>query len=98
MAGSPGVGTALVLLAGAVRLAYLTSDRVNFNGDEAVTGIMVRRILHGKLYWFYPGQNYGGTLEGYLQALSYLVLRLPQNAVTLRLTQVALSMGTTALI
>ncbi len=89
---------ALVALAGLVRVVYLTSSRANFNGDEAVTGVMVRHMLHGEHFWFYPGQHYGGTLEGYLQAASYFVFRMPQNPVTLRLTQVALSMATTALI
>ncbi|HEY2672245.1 MAG TPA: glycosyltransferase family 39 protein [Rugosimonospora sp.] len=89
---------AVLLLAAAVRLAYLAGDRANFNGDEAVTGIMVQHILRGEAFLFYPGQRYGGTLEVYLQALGYLVFRLPQNPLTLRLAQVVLSVASTALV
>jgi hypothetical protein len=88
----------IVAAAGATRLTYLLSDRMGFNGDEAATGIMVRDILHGRMYAFFAGQHYGGTLEQYLQAAMYLVLRLPQNALTLRLPQVALSMATCYLV
>ena len=89
-----GAAWAAVLGAGAVRFAYLASNRATFNADEAVTGIMARNILHGHNYSFYPGQSYGGTLEPYLQTLSYLVFRLPQNPLTLRLALVFLGMVT----
>jgi hypothetical protein len=88
----------VLVLAAATRLAYLAGDRANFNGDEAVNGIMVRQVLRGHAFLFYPGQRYGGTLEVYLQALGYLVFRLPQNPLTLRLAQVALSVASTALV
>ncbi|MGX7680271.1 ArnT family glycosyltransferase [Jatrophihabitans sp. DSM 45814] len=81
-----------------VRLGYLLSSNDRFNGDEAVTGIMVDNILHGKNYAFFAGQNYGGTLEIYLQSLSYRILRLPQDPLTLRFTQLALSGLTCALV
>lgn len=84
----------VVALAGAIRLAYLASDRAVFNGDEAVTGITAHDILHGHLTAFFAGQHYGGTLEQYLQAGLYFVFRLPQNPLTLRLVQVVLSMVT----
>jgi hypothetical protein len=87
-----------MLLAAAVRIAYLAGDKANFNGDEAVTGIMVRHILRGETFVFYPGQHYGGALEVYLQALPYLVLRLPADPVTLRLAQVVLCAASTALV
>ncbi|GIH21664.1 hypothetical protein Raf01_98360 [Rugosimonospora africana] len=94
VAGLPAV----LALAAVARLTYLGGDRANFNGDEAVTGIMVRHILRGEGFLFYPGQRYGGTLEVYLQALGYLVFQLPQNPLTLRLAQVALSVASTALV
>ncbi|CAA9269057.1 MAG: hypothetical protein AVDCRST_MAG41-2842 [uncultured Corynebacteriales bacterium] len=86
-----------VLLAGVLRLWYLLSPVAQFNADEATTGIMVREILAGRPYVFYAGQDYGGTLEQYLEAAAYLVLRLPENPVTLRLPLVALAMATCAL-
>jgi hypothetical protein len=87
-----------VVLAGAVRLAYLMSTEADFNADEAATGVMVHHILRGKMYTFYAGQHYGGSLEQYLQAFTYLIFRLPQNPLTLRLPLVALAMTTTALV
>lgn len=59
------------------------------DGDEALTGVMVQRILQGHFYIFFTGQSYNGALNQYLQALMYLVLRLPMDAFTLRLVMVA---------
>jgi 4-amino-4-deoxy-L-arabinose transferase-like glycosyltransferase len=87
-----------VLVSAAARLAYLLSPVVQFNADEATTGIMVRRILDGHGYVFYAGQDYGGALEQYLEAAVYAVFRLPQNELTLRLPLVALSMVTCGLV
>ncbi|MGH9037368.1 MAG: glycosyltransferase family 39 protein, partial [Acidimicrobiia bacterium] len=59
------------------------------DGDEAVTGIMARRILDGDHLAFFAGQAYQGSGEQYLQAL---VLRLlPDTPFNLRLVQVALA-------
>ena len=89
---------AVVLLAAAPRLAYLRSPAMQFNADEATTGIMVRRILDGHGYVYYAGQAYGGALEQYLEAFLYAVTRLPQNELTLRLPLVALCMATCVLV
>lgn len=89
---------AVVLLAAATRLAYLLGPAMQFNADEATTGIMVRRILAGHGYVHYAGQDYGGALEQYVEAAVYAVLRLPQNELTLRLPLVALCMVTCALV
>jgi hypothetical protein len=80
------------------RVLYLASSKVQFNADEASSGITVRRILHGHQYVFYAGQNYGGTLEQYLQAGSYFILRLPPDPLTLRLPLAALNVATCALV
>lgn len=89
---------AVVLLAAATRLAYLLGPAMQFNADEATTGIMVHRILAGHGYVYYAGQDYGGALEQYVEAAVYAVLRLPQNELTLRLPLVALCMVTCALV
>jgi 4-amino-4-deoxy-L-arabinose transferase-like glycosyltransferase len=86
-----------VLLAGATRAAYLLSSRMQFNADEAVTGLMAREILDGHQYVFYAGQDYGGSLEQYLEAGLYAALPLPENPFTLRLPLVLLCMATCAL-
>lgn len=88
----------VVALAAATRLAYLLSPAMQFNADEATTGIMVRRILDGHGFVYYAGQDYGGALEQYVEAAVYAVLRLPQNELTLRLPLVALCMVTCALV
>ena len=90
--------TGCVVLCGLARLWYLTSSKVQFNADEATTGVMVRRILHGHMYVFFPGQDYGGSLEAYLQAGTYLIFRLPENPLTLRIPLVVLSMATCAMV
>ncbi len=96
---APGWAAAIVVLVAiGSRLAYLLSSADRFNADEAVTGLMVRRILHGQNFAFYAGQDYGGTFEMYLQAATYFVLRLPQNALTLRFAELAVSGFTCALI
>jgi hypothetical protein len=87
-----------LVVCGLARVLYLASSKVQFNADEASTGITVRRILHGHQYVFYAGQDYGGTLEQYLQAGTYFILRLPQNPLTLRLPLVALCVATCGLV
>lgn len=95
---APFVALAVVLCAVA-RLAYLLGPVVQFDADEATTGIMVREMLAGReLYVFYAGQDYGGALEQYLEAGTYLLFRLPQNPLTLRLPLVALCMVTCGLV
>jgi 4-amino-4-deoxy-L-arabinose transferase-like glycosyltransferase len=93
-----GLLWAAVLLTAATRLAYLLGPAMQFNADEATTGIMVRRILAGHGYVYYAGQAYGGALEQYVEALVYAVTRLPQNELTLRLPLVALCMATCVLV
>ena len=94
----PWLVAAAVLVTAAARVAYLVSPVMQFNADEATTGIMVRRILAGHGYVFYAGQEYGGALEQYLEAAVYAVTRLPQNPLTLRLPLVALCCLTCVLV
>lgn len=84
---------AMVVLSIAVRLwALIDTPASRIDGDQAVTGIMVQRILSGQgHYAFYAGQQYNGSLEQYLQAGLYWLLPVVQNAFTLRLPQVALA-------
>jgi 4-amino-4-deoxy-L-arabinose transferase-like glycosyltransferase len=73
----------------AYRLWFLTTTQAMFDGDEAMTGLMVRRILAGHPYAFLADQHYNGAVEQYLQAAAWAVL--PQTAVTLRLVEVGLA-------
>jgi hypothetical protein len=83
------VAAAAIVACAAVRLWYLTTPQATLDGDEATTGVMVRHILDGHLYTYLAGQHYNGAIEQYLQAA--MLLLLPDNAFTLRLTQVGIA-------
>jgi Dolichyl-phosphate-mannose-protein mannosyltransferase len=80
----------------AVRAGVLMSAVARLDADEAVTGIMARRILEGDLFLYYAGQHYMGAGEQYLQAVSLALL--PDSALTLRLPQLLLSVVTCGLV
>lgn len=86
--GPRGLAVLSVLAAVATRVWFLRTPQAVLNGDEAMTGLMVARILHGHFYIFFGGQSYDGTLDQYLQALVYLVTGLPRDAFSLRLVMV----------
>jgi len=69
----------LVLVIAAVglglRLWILHSRLGGLDSDEAITGLMARRLLHGHTNAFYLGQAYGGTQEAALVALVFCVVR-----------------------
>src|SRR5207253_2005826 len=73
----------------ALRLWYLTTPQAQLDGDEAMTGLMVHRILAGNWYAFLANQRYNGALEQYLQTAVWAVL--PRTPFTLRLPEVALA-------
>ncbi|MEI6621395.1 MAG: hypothetical protein WCP28_05780 [Actinomycetes bacterium] len=102
---SLGVGWALlrqqrmivvVVFAVALVARVWASGRSVFHGDEAVEGIAAMDLFqHGRLGWFFPGQDYGGVLETILQApLQYLA---PGNVIMLRLPIQVLNSVTCAL-
>jgi hypothetical protein len=80
----------------ALRLWYLTTPEATLDGDEAMTGLMARHILDGKLYVYLAGQTYNGAPEQYLQAALFAVL--PDNHFVLRLPQVAIAGAVTAMV
>src|SRR5688572_26249211 len=78
------------LLATAVRAALVLGERVPFNADEAVVGLMARHILQGARPVFFYGQAYMGSLDAWLIAALFrvageqvLVLRAVQTALYL---------------
>jgi len=86
----------VLVLAAAVRLVFVATPVGRLDADEAVTGLMVRRILDGEAFPFYAGQSYMGTVEQYLQAP--VLALLPDTPLTLRLVQVALGVLATWLV
>jgi len=87
------VAILVVALSVLVRVwALTTTSQRAFNGDQAVTGVMVQRILAGQNHYvFFAGQEYNGSVEQYLQAAMYWVFHLPQNNMTLRFPEIALA-------
>ncbi len=73
----------------AVRLVMLTTGIARFESDEAVTGVMAQRILHGDFPAYFGIQSYQGALEQYLQAP--VLALLPDTPLALRSVQVVLS-------
>jgi hypothetical protein len=55
-------------LAVAARLPFLLSEKIPFDSDEAVQGLMARHILNGELPAFFWGQAYKGVPEAYVSA------------------------------
>ena len=99
VASLPLLGFALLLVlivCVGLRLRVLTSSIARLDSDEAVTGIMARRILDGDFFLYYAGQHYMGAAEQYLQAISLAVL--PDSPFTLRLPQLLLSVATCGLV
>jgi len=80
----------------ALRLWYLTTPQATLDGDEAMTGVMARRILDGEAYVYLAGQTYNGALEQYLQAA--LLAVVPDGPLVLRLPQLAIAAAVTALV
>src|SRR5438067_8715242 len=70
------LGTAILLAGLALRLWALHSPLGPVDGDEAVTTLMARHLLHGQLPAFFWGQEYSGSGEAVLLA-GLLALRLP---------------------
>lgn len=58
-----------------LRLWILHSRLGRLDSDEAVAGLMARRLLHGHTNAFFLGQAYGGTQEVTLVALVFSVVR-----------------------
>ncbi|HEY71923.1 MAG TPA: hypothetical protein G4N99_01465 [Thermoflexia bacterium] len=80
----------IAILVGAVALkaALLALDAIPFNSDEAVVALMARHILQGERPWFFYGQAYMGSLDAYLVAGAFALLR--ESVLAVRAAQVFL--------
>ncbi len=87
---------ALVLTA-LVRVVFLLRDNT-LSADEAVTGIMARKMASGSnLYIYFAGQNYNSAVEQYPQAALF-ALGAPQTAFVLRLPELVINIASCWLI
>lgn len=76
-----------VLLGVGLRVFILTHALGVLDSDEAVTGLMARRLVeHGELHVFYWRAPYGGTLEAYVTALPFAIFG--SSVLTLKLVSV----------
>ena len=99
----PRLALLAAVIAGlAARLAVLLTSLGRFDSDEAVTGIMAQRILHGDFPVYFGVQSYQGALEQYLQAPVLAVfpntpffLRTVELALTVIITLLVFHLGTT---
>ncbi len=78
----------ILLVAAGLKIALLVFDRVPFNSDEAVVGLMARHILAGEQPIFFYGQAYMGSLDGWLVALAFAIFG--QQVWAIRLVQTVL--------
>jgi hypothetical protein len=90
-------GFALLVLAGVLfRVWILASPLGLVDGDEAVVGLMARRMLDGHFSAFFWGQEYGGSFEAALVA-ALLALRVP-GRVAMELVPIGLHAAAAALV
>jgi 4-amino-4-deoxy-L-arabinose transferase-like glycosyltransferase len=78
------------ILAGALALkgVLLAFNVVPFDGDEAIVALMARHILQGERPWFFYGQHYMGSLDGYLIAGAFALMG--ESVLALRVVQAVL--------
>ena len=83
---------AAVIAGTAVRVWFLLTPAGSLlDADQAATGLMARRMLHGQdFYTYFAGQNYNAAIEQYLQTAMYWLLPIPETPFTLRLVPVFL--------
>ncbi|GIV81340.1 MAG: hypothetical protein KatS3mg051_0694 [Anaerolineae bacterium] len=89
---------ALVIgMAALARLWLLGGERVSFDSDEAIVGLMARHINQGKpIPTFFYGQAYMGSLDALLVAGSFRFLG--ESVMAMRAVQVALALVTLCLV
>lgn len=73
----------------AMRVGVLMSDAGSVNSDEAVVGLIAKRMIEGEWRAFFWGQHYGGTLEAALVSAARLLTGT--TVVALKLVPIALS-------
>ncbi len=73
----------LLLLAVLFSLPYILESRIDFDGDEAVVGLMALHITRGRVPVYYYGQGYMGSLEAILAAGFFFLLGPSPSALRL---------------
>lgn len=71
----------LILSSLAIRWILILANKVPFNSDEAIVGLMARHILAGETPIFFYGQSYMGSLDSYLVAGAFLLFGSTVHAI-----------------
>lgn len=74
------------------KLVWLSLNRISFNSDEAIVGLMAKHILGGEHPLFFYGQAYMGSLDAHLVAGGFLVFGV--KVWVIRFIQVLLYLAT----
>jgi len=89
----PWIPVAGILLLGmALKIFLLATNRMPFNADEAVVGLMASHILKGELSVFFWGQSYMGSLDAFLVAGAFFLIG--KSVLAIRVVQMLLYCGT----
>ncbi len=81
-------GISLSFIGICIRWVYILSGRFPFNSDEAIVGLMARHILKGERPTFFYGQAYMGSLDAWLNAISFWAFG--ESIIAMRITQTLL--------
>ncbi len=82
---------AILLVAALLRAWLIAGERVSFDSDEAVVGLMARHINQGQpVPTFYYGQAYMGSLDALLVAGGFAIGG--ESVTTMRAVQIALAL------
>ena len=71
----------VIIISLSIRWILILINKVPFNSDEAVVGLMARHILVGEHPTFFYGQAYMGSLDAYFVAGSFLLFGKTVNAI-----------------
>ena len=64
----------VVFISVVIRWIFILLNKVPFNSDEAIVGLMANHILKGENPTFFYGQAYMGSLDGYIVAGFFALL------------------------
>jgi 4-amino-4-deoxy-L-arabinose transferase-like glycosyltransferase len=84
----------ILTLSVSIKLILIWTDRMPFNADEAVVGLMADHILKGEVPVFFWGQSYMGSLDALFVAWAFTLFG--RSVMAIRIVQILLFCGTIA--
>src|SRR5690606_26251786 len=89
------MGAAIGVIGLVMRIVLVASSVGDADSDEAIVGLMARRLLDGQFDTFYIGQSYGGSQEAVLTAVVFAVTG--SSVAALKVVPIALTAATAVL-